>query len=70
MARRRKLTDAEWRVVFQLCCKSKSGGELSKAELALVDAAYKEDENRYGDMEIDVFNATVPFGSVARRRRD
>lgn len=67
---RGKLSDAELRDVFQLRCKSKSGGTLSTAERALVEAAYQEDETRYGGMEIDVFNATVPFGSRARRRRD
>jgi hypothetical protein len=69
MKRRGKLTDAEWREVFRLRCKSKSGDELSTTERALVGAAYDEDENRYGDMEIDVFNATVPFGSNVRLRR-
>lgn len=33
---------------------------------ALVDRAFKEDE----DAEIDVFSATVPFGSNVHRRRD
>jgi len=70
MARRKKLSGAEWSHVFQLRCKSKSGGTLSASERALVEAAYQEDETRYGDMEIDVFNATVPFGSSVRRRRD
>lgn len=70
MAGRKKLSDAKWRDVFRLRCKSKSGGTLSVTERALVEAAYQEDETRYGDMEIDVFNATVPFGSITRRRRD
>ena len=65
MTRRRKLSEAEWRDVFRLRCKSKTGGPLTGAERALVEAAYQEDEARYGDMEIDVFNATVPFGSRA-----
>jgi hypothetical protein len=69
-ARRGKLSDAEWRDVFELRCKSKSGDALSKAEQALVEAAYQEDETRYRDMEIDVFNATVPFGSRTHRERD
>jgi hypothetical protein len=71
-AKSRKLTDKEWQLVFQLRCKSKQGSEraLSKRERALVDRAFKEDEDKYGDMEIDVFNATVPFGSTVRRRRD
>jgi len=70
MKRRRKLTEAEWREVFRLRCKSKSGGELSRPEHALVNRAYDEDPDRYGDTEIDVFNATVPFGSSARRTKD
>lgn len=70
MTRRRKLSGAEWRDVFRLRCKSKTGGTLTAAERALVEAAYREDETRYGDMEIDVFNATVPFGSRAQQRRD
>jgi hypothetical protein len=70
MTRRRKLSEAEWRDVFKLRCKSKTWGTLTGAERALVDAAYREDETRYGDMEIDVFNATVPFGSGTRRKRD
>lgn len=70
MTRRGKLSDAEWRDVFQLRCKSKSGDSLSKAEQALVEAAYQEDETRYGDMEIDVFNATVLFGSRTDQERD
>lgn len=70
MTKRRKLTEAEWRLVFRLRCKSKQGGKLSKQELTLVDSAYKEDEDRYGDMEVDVFNATVPFGSDVRKKRD
>lgn len=65
-----KLSDAAWQDVFQLRCKSKSGGTLSKAEQALVEAAFQEDETRYGDMEIAVFNATVPFGSSTRREKD
>jgi hypothetical protein len=56
--------------VFKLRCKSKTGGTLTGAERALVDTAYREDETRYGDMEIGVFNATVPFGSGTRRKRD
>ena len=70
MRRRRKLTGSEWREVFQLRCKSKRGEELSREERALVDAAYREDEKRYGAMEDDVFNATVPFGSSVRRKKN
>lgn len=70
MTKRRKLTNAEWRLVFRLRCQSKQGGKLSEQEHALVNRAYEEDEERYGDMETDVFNATVPFGSSVRIRRD
>jgi hypothetical protein len=38
-----ELTDADWRVVFQLRCKSKSGSTLTKDERTLVDAAFTED---------------------------
>lgn len=61
------LTNGDWQRVFQLRCKSKSGGALTKDEQALVDAAFTEDPARYGRLEIAIFNATVPFGSSARR---
>jgi hypothetical protein len=64
---RKSLTEGEWRKVFAARCKSKQGQELSKEERNLVDAAYKADGQRYGAMDIDVFNATVPFGSTVRK---
>jgi len=64
MSKAQKLTDKEWHRVFQLRCKSKQGGELSKAESALVDCAFEEDEDKYGDMELDVFNATVLWKKI------
>jgi hypothetical protein len=67
--RRKKLTEDEWRKVFHLRCRSKQGQELSKEDRALVDAAYNEDPERYGAMEPDVFDATVPFGSTVRWKR-
>lgn len=66
MTRWTRLTEREWVEVFRLRCKSKSGGELTKVERALTEAAYRENEKRYARMEIDVFNATVPFGSSVR----
>lgn len=64
----RKLSESDWAKVFRLRCYSKLGQKLTSVENALVDAAFKEDEDRYGDMERDVFNATVPFGSNVRRK--
>ena len=65
----RKLTVSEWGMVFQLRCRSKQGQEISEEDHALVDAAFHEDPERYSELEADVFDATVPFGSVARWRR-
>lgn len=67
--RRRKLTEAEWSDVFQICCRAKQGLPLSKADRVLIDAAFNEDPDRYAKMELDVFDATVPFGSNVRARR-
>lgn len=63
---KRKLTEAEWSKVFELRCRSKRGEYLSPEDRKLVDAAYKEDPDRYAELEGPVFNATVPFGSQAR----
>ncbi len=73
MSRPRRLTESDWRTVFQLKCKSKRGETLSKQELALCMAALREDEDRYSDLEVDVFNATVPFESnvrIKQKRKD
>lgn len=69
MSRRKKLTEMQWSEVFQLRCKSRSGGRFSLDECMLIDAAYREDEKRYGAMDPDVFDTTVPFGSNVRARR-
>jgi len=69
MARHKKLTEEEWRRVFQLRCRSKQGQDIAKEDLALVDAAFRDDLERYSAMEVDVFNATVPFGSSVRRTK-
>jgi hypothetical protein len=65
-----RLTEAEWREVFRLRCRSKQGQTLSREEQRLVDAAWGDDEERYRAMEPDVFDATVPFGSAARAKKD
>ena len=66
---RKKLTEAQWRLVFQLRCRSKQGQHLAQEDLALLDAAFNEDSKRYGAMEPDVFNTTVPLGSNVRWRK-
>lgn len=70
-ARSPRLTDAQWRRVFELRCASKRGEVALRSEedLALVTAAFEEDRERYAAMEVDIFNATVPFGSSARRSK-
>lgn len=67
--RRKKLTEEEWRRVFQLRCRTKQGQDVAQRDLALVYAALREDPKRYSAMDVDVFNATVPFGSNARRTK-
>jgi hypothetical protein len=60
------LTESEWRKVFAARCQTKQGRSISAEERALVDRAFETDPERYGAMDGDVFNATVPFGSTAR----
>ena len=50
--------------MFQLRCRTKQGQDIAKEDLALVAAAFRDDLERYSAMEVDVFNATVPFGST------
>jgi hypothetical protein len=64
--RRRTLTEAEWREVFRLRCASKREERLSSEDLDLVETAFSEDPKRYGEMDVDVFDATLPFGSKVR----
>ena len=68
MSKRQRLTEGEWAMVFDARCKSKRGEPVSAAERLLVEMAYASDAKRYAAMELDVFNATVPFGSAARAR--
>lgn len=64
--RKKKLTEDDWAKVFAARCQSKQGRPISKEDRVLVDAAWEEDPKRYGAMDPDVFNATVPFGSTKR----
>jgi len=64
--KKRKLTESEWSRVFTIRCKTKQGQAVSQEERDLVDAAFKSDKKRYGAMEPDVFDATVPFGSTTK----
>ena len=59
-------TESDWAAVFEARCLSKRGLPLSPEQRKLVEAAYKADPERYGSMEGDVFDATVPFGSNVR----
>lgn len=64
----KRLTEEQWLEVFRQRCRSKRGEQLAPAERTLIDAAYRQDPDRYSEMEADVFNATVPFGSTTRRK--
>jgi hypothetical protein len=63
------LADAEWREVFRIRCSGKQGRHVSEEDLDLCTRAFKMDKKRYLEMEADVFDATVPFGSAAKARR-
>lgn len=64
-----KLSEADWVKVFEARCLSKRGLPLSVEQRALVDAAFVSDLKRYTELDDDVFNATVPFGSNVRRSK-
>lgn len=68
-AKKSTLSESEWRDVFRARCRSKRGERLTDEERAIVEAAFASDEKRYAEMELDVFDATVPFGSGARAKR-
>lgn len=67
MKRIEKLGGESWRKVFAIRCRSKRGEAITPAELRLCSRARREEPTRYEKMEVDVFNATVPFGSNVRR---
>lgn len=64
--KKRVLSEAEWSRVFHLRCQGKQGRAITPEERALVDAAFEADPKRYAELESEVFNATVPFGSNVR----
>jgi hypothetical protein len=66
---RKRLTEAEWSLVFDVRCRSKRGEATARREQALVARAYGEDPARYKAMEGDVFDATVPAGSCTKWTR-
>ena len=63
-----KLAERDWLRVFEVRCKSKRGEALTEEQYALIQRAFKQDPKRYGEMDAEVFNATVPAGSAARYR--
>lgn len=63
---KRTLNESDWAKVFKAKCKSKQGQSVTPEERLLLDAAFKSDPERYGALEAEVFNATVPFGSSAK----
>lgn len=62
----KRLTEAEWREVFVLRCRSKRGERVLPEDHRLCERAFRENLERYKTMDADVFDATVPFGSAAR----
>jgi hypothetical protein len=62
----KQIGDILWERVFQIKCKSKNGQTLTDEERGLIEEAFQTDPRRYRDLEGEVFNATVPFGSSAR----
>lgn len=66
MAKKKKpppLTETDWERVFRLRCQSKRGYELNPTDHRFCLRALKENPERYGKMEKDVFEATKPFGA-------
>lgn len=68
MTRRKTLTDEDWRNVFKIRCLSKQGQGVTSADLAFLEKALHEDPDRYAALNLDVFNATLPFGATRRTR--
>jgi hypothetical protein len=66
---KKALDAAQWERVFFLRCKSKRGESVTDEDQRLLVAAYRSDPGRYGDLNADVFNATVPIGSSVRYRK-
>ena len=64
--RKTKLTEPDWQRVLLIRCMSKQGLPISKNDQNLCQRAFREDGERYSQMEKEVFNRTVPFGSNAK----
>lgn len=58
-----QITEEGWLLVSKLRCRSKQGERLSPQEHELCFQAWREDHDRYCDMDQQVFEATKPFGS-------
>lgn len=69
MSKRKALTEAQWKDVFAIRCRSRRGERIQPAKLALCSRAMAEDQKRYDETEADVFDATVPFGSNVKANR-
>ena len=63
------LTEAEWREVFRIRCRSKQGMQPSVDEHKLITRAFSADPIRYKALNADVFDATVPLGSTVKAKR-
>lgn len=64
MSRRKpKLTELEWRKVFQLRCRAKRGEHLPPEDMKLLERAHRDDPERYASLRDAVFEATKPFGA-------
>lgn len=60
---RRKLTEAQWRTVFDLRCRAKRGEYIRPEDQKLLEMAYHDDADRYRGLDGEVFDATKPFGA-------
>lgn len=70
MTRKAKLTDDEWRRVYEIQKRCRvHGGPLAPEEQRLVDRAIATDPKRYKEQSYDAFDATVPFGSEVKSKR-
>jgi hypothetical protein len=55
--------------LFKIRCAGKRWEYVSKEDHRFCAAMFKKYPKEYGEMEVDVFNATVPFGSTVRRQK-
>ncbi len=56
--------------MFDIRCRSKRGSVPSQEELALCMRARDADRDRYNRMDDEIFDATAPFGSITKRRKE